>query len=218
MNARQDTSPVAEAQVQALLDRIDTASRRRREAALDGARHFARESLQKARVEARARVAAAVRNEKARIEAAGARARAARQTRLREAAQARDRALLEQAWATLPGGLAALWQGPACRRTWTEGAAAAAGRHLGRGDWELHCPVTFEGQERESLLRQLEALSKGRVAVVTDENLVAGICLRRGLALLDATPEGLLARRRAIAADLLHVLTASDDAEAQAHG
>jgi len=218
MNAGQDTSPVAEAQVQALLDRINAARRQRREAALDGARHFARESLEQAHAEARARVAAAVQHEKARIRAAGAHARAARQTRLRQAAQARDRELLERAWAALPGVLATLWRDPACRRTWTEGAAAAAGQHLARGDWELRCPAGFKGDERESLVQRLEALSKGRVAVVADEGLAAGVCVRRGLALLDATPAGLLARYRTIAADLLHVLTANDPAEAQVNG
>ncbi len=210
-------SPVAQVQVQALLDRIEVATRRRRDAALDGAREFAREALQTARSEARARVAAAVAQEKGRIRAARARTSAARQTRLRQAAQARDRALLNEAWRALPAVLAELWADPACRQTWTGAAAAAAARYLGRGDWELHCPAGFDDHERETLLRHLEVLSKGRVAVVADSGLSAGIRVRRGLALLDATPEGLLARRRAIAADLLHVLTAKA-AEVSPHG
>lgn len=186
---------VLEAQVQALLQRVESSTAQRCASARAAASSQAREIVTSARAEALARVKQAVAQERARLEQGVRQAQAQADLGLRGQAQQRLRALLDQMWKALPGRLEARWRDPGERRTWTLAALEQAGALLPGRPWRIEHGAGWSAQQ----LAETEAAARSRGASAVewaqDPAIGAGLKIRAAGVCLAATVEGLLAPR-----------------------
>lgn len=186
------------AQRAALLALVDDDRRRQCEDVLATADAQAAQLRAQAHAQARARAREAVSAARERRDAALAAAQARRQTRERLARQGRAAQALALAWAELPRELERRWRDPAAREAWMRDALSRASRELGApaAAWQLrHAgPETFAPGA---------APVPAGVACVADAALGAGLRIACGGNVLDASRDGLLADRDAVAAAIL---------------
>ncbi len=195
-----------ERQAQALLDLVEADRAQQCDAILAEARARARAILAEAHRNARrqARQALGDQRQLAQDRLAAARARLQNRRRLRE--QRRSAALLALAWENLPLALLHRWQHPAQRQSWAMHAADAARAALPRSGWTIQHPAGWPDAEREALAAQLANELDAAPEFAADAFLRAGLRLRAGHNVIDATLEGLLADRTSIEAALLNRL------------
>ena len=189
-----------------LLALVEDDRRRQRAALLDTADAQAAALRGQARAEARARVREVLAAARERRDAALAAAEARRQTRLRLARQGRASAALAAAWAALPDELERRWRDPAARAAWLAHVVARAARELpADAPWTLrHAPGATTGE-----LAGATAAAPVAVDCVADPSLRAGLRIARGGNVLDASLDGLLADRDAVAAAVLRAMEAA---------
>lgn len=140
-----------------------------------------------------------------------ARLRAQRQTARAQLAAAERQRCQRQAQAVVDEGLALLlpalcrrWEEPSCRERWVAAALAAALARLPPRGWCLRHPPGLSPAEAAQMLRQLAAAGVAEARCEADPNLAAGIAIGAGDATIDASAEGLLAERAAVAGRLLY--------------
>jgi vacuolar-type H+-ATPase subunit E/Vma4 len=131
------------------------------------------------------------------------RAKAQADTELRLRAHRDASAAIAMAWPLLEAALLACWHDPASRRLWAESALRHAAARLLRGPWKIEHPTDWSESERQSLPSMLPEDGSVKVEFKADADVAAGLRIRAGQALLDATLQGLLADRAAVAAALL---------------
>ena len=194
---------VLEAQTQAMLERVNQhreqrAGEMRAKAAAQSleivrsARTEARESLHRAVVRERARLAQGLRQAEARAELES-----------RRRAQLETRTLLEHMWEQVAAALEDRWRNDAARREWIEAAVAEAAQLLAGQSWRIEHAAGVCAEDRRR--GESRALAGGARAVEwqPDMQLRAGLKVRSPGACLDATVAGLLARREEIEAAFL---------------
>jgi vacuolar-type H+-ATPase subunit E/Vma4 len=185
---------IVQAQREALLRRVareqEMLSRRARDAAEEQARGI----VARAREEAAARVRQAAEEAHRAVGQAVADRRAALETAARQREQTVLRELMDTAWQQLPDVLAGIWAQPEARRAWCDAASALAERTL-MGDGEITIEVDDADRGCQVTMREVAALGPG-------------LRVRRGLATVDATTNGLLASRERIESELLAELDA----------
>jgi len=189
----------AEERMHALLALVDGYREGRRAELLGKAREEARATLLEASRQARRRVHDAIVAERARCAAAVSAAEAQLRTRRRLAHQAREAAMVAAGWERLRSALAARWADPAGRRRWAEASLERAGEVLPRGAWEVRHGPGWPEAERQ-------ALAGPGLTFAAEPAIAAGLRVRAGHNVLDATLEGLLADRKAIEGRLLHLV------------
>jgi hypothetical protein len=175
--------------------RFEAQSRERVRALLVAARHAARE-----------RVRAALVPERRRLREQGLALDARLATQRRLAGQRRLRERLDEAWRRLPESLASRWADTVARARWTAQALAAAAGSLGRGPARVNHAPGWPAPERDAFARALEARGLGPVTFEEDAGAHAGLAVRAGGNLVDATAAGLVADRAAIDARLADAL------------
>jgi hypothetical protein len=188
----------------ALLALVEEDRRRQRAALLEAADAQAAALRAQARAQAKSRTREALDAARERRDAALAAAQARRQTRERLARQGRASAALGAAWAALPGELLRRWQDPAARGAWLAHAMARAARELdGPGaHWRLrHAPGPTAGE-----LAAATAAAPAVVDCTVDPALRAGLRIARDGNVLDASVDGLLSDRDAVASAVLRRL------------
>jgi hypothetical protein len=158
--------------------------------------------LAEARRAARARVRAAIAEERAAFAARVASAEARLATTRRMARQQHRKLLLAEGWKRLPRALAARWDDAQARRAWVDAALDEALAVLPAGAWELSGPASWTGAERAGAVARLAQRAIDATAT-NDETIAAGIRVRSGNAVLDATLAGLLVDRLVIEGRLL---------------
>jgi len=134
-----------------------------------------------------------------------ARARAQLDAELRTQAQRQSARAVADALPLLREALAARWQEPNARQEWTEAVAQLAAKRLQRGDWQVSHPAEWSDAEQKGF-----ADTVGGIVGITfkpDKDVSAGLRISADQATFDATPDGLLADTRTIAALLLDELT-----------
>lgn len=131
------------------------------------------------------------------------RAKAQAETELRLRAHRDASAAIATAWPLLEAALLRRWRDPASRRLWAESALRHAAARLLRSPWKIEHPADWSESERHSVQSMLAEHGFIEVAFEADAELAAGLRIRAGQALLDATPQGLLADRAAVGAALL---------------
>jgi hypothetical protein len=194
---------VLEAQTEAMLERVNVHRERRageiriKAAAqsvdiLRSARTEARESLHRAVVRERARMAQGLRQAEARAELES-----------RRRAQLETRTLLEHMWQQVAAVLENRWGNDAARGEWIAAAIAEAAQLLAGQSWRIEHAAGVSAEERGG--GESRALAGGARAVEwqLDAQLRAGLRVRSPGACLDATVAGLLARREEIEAAFL---------------
>jgi hypothetical protein len=164
----------------------------------------ARTIVTRARQEARMRVRQAVADERRQIERAIGERRAALDTARRRTEQSAFRALVEQAWDRLPGAVAALWQDRTRRERWIAAACSMAARSLlPQLDYVVECEESLAPDAAAQARERLLAAGLEPVTCHDVPGLGAGLRIRAGGAVVDATVAGLLASRERVEAELL---------------
>jgi hypothetical protein len=209
-----DTVSILQTQTEGLLRRVAREQESRILAIRSAAEEQAHAIVTRARQEARARLRQAVDEERRQIERTVGERRAALDTAARRTDQTAFRRLVEQAWQRLPGAVAARWQEAAARARWIEAACDSARCSLRPQPLYV---VEFDdalnphagAQARDRLI----AAGLEPVECRSVNGLGAGLRIRAGGAVVDATVPGLLASRERVEAELLaefdHELEAS---------
>jgi hypothetical protein len=185
----------------ALLALVEDDRKRQCDALRDAAEAQAAALRAQAHAQARARVHEALSAARERRDAALAAAHARRQTRERLLRQGRASAALGAAWAALPGELERRWRDPAARSAWLANALARAARELDGGGtaWRIRHAEGPPAAELDAALGSAPV----RVDRAADPSLRAGLRIAREGNVLDATLDGLLGDRAAVAAAIL---------------
>jgi len=149
-----------------------------------------------------------------RIEAA----RADHRTRLRRRGERAEAQLLAATWPRLRAALLARWGSASGRRGWVEHALRLAGAMLpvpGAGEhWVVHHAPEWIAAERQAVSAALELGLTRQPRFHADRDLVAGVTIACGGALLDASLAGLLRDRPRLEARLLALLATSQSPDA----
>ncbi len=190
------------AQADALLDEIERQTGGECSAVAAAADSEAHDIVARAREAARRHVHDAL----AELRSEGARrlsqARAQADTDARRRAQQRAGEIVRRAWPLLMEALAARWRDPVARAAWIGGAGRQARERLRFSQWNVERPDEWSAEEQGTFCTSLNA-DVCNVTFIVDPALTAGIRIKTANLTLDATPEGLLADRADIAAQLL---------------
>ena len=167
------------------------------------AEHDARAALAQARATARSRMRAAI--EGLRREGARRLARAKAQLETEQRAQAQRQAAqaVSEALPLLRDRLEARWHDAHERRQWTDALARLCATRLRPGAWLIEHPAGWSAGEQRDFTTAIGAGDGIAVSFKADDALSAGLRIKADQALFDATPQGLLADGRTIAALLL---------------
>jgi type II secretory pathway pseudopilin PulG len=159
--------------------------------------------MAQARAVARAQVRAAI--EKLREDGARrlTRAKAQLDTELRARAQQQAAQAVRDAMPLLHEALDARWRDRDGRRLWSEAVARACADRLPPGAWRVEHPRDWNEPEQQQFLTAIGKPVQARFAVA---DIAAGLRVSADQALLDATPQGLLANSTMITALLLDAI------------
>jgi vacuolar-type H+-ATPase subunit H len=206
------------AQSEALLREIEQQAGEECRTAIAAAEQEARTIVAHAHAAARQRVHEAIGELRREGVRRLSRARAQIETAARQSAQRHALKLIERAWPLLADALLARWRDPATRRTWADAAAGYARDRLKAERWAVEHPPGWSADEQLSLCKALGA-ADAAVTFTVDRALAAGIRIKAAGATIDATAQGLLADRAAVAAQLLaEIDKATADANARPGG
>ena len=172
----------------------------------DGAKRDAHGVMAQARAATRRQVHDAI--EKLREEGARrlTRAKAQLETEARGRAQRQAAAAVREALPLLQAALEARWRAQDERRRWIAAVAQLCADRLPRGAWRCAHPRDFSAQEQKQFAA---AVGDGAQMTFETGDMAAGLRVGADQALLDATPQGLLADKIAIAAMLLEEIGAA---------
>jgi hypothetical protein len=201
MNAPQS---IVETQTDALLRRVareqETRCRHAREAAEEQAQALVRRAWEEARV----RLRQAFQEERRSVEQTLADRRAAHDTAARRRSQSSLRAVIDEAWDSLPAALAASWSRADARERWCRAACSAAVKALDPAQGRVLEIDAQAAQDVESVVQAALAAWTGLgLEVRRLAGLGPGLRIRCGRACVDATVPGLLASRERIESELL---------------
>lgn len=132
-----------------------------------------------------------------------ARAKAQIATELRVRDQARAAGNLRDGCPVLVNAVADRWSDPEARRDWAASLADEARLRLRPGAWIVEHPDGWAEDEQAAFLARLGPDCRAEVTFRRAEDFDAGLRIRATGAVLDATPERLLADKPAIQALLL---------------
>lgn len=173
---------------------------------LEGAEQEARELLQQAYRKVRRhlhrRVVAERSRARARIEAA----QAEQTTRERMSRERWHLVLLETAWPRLEKALLERWGRPDDRREWVSHFVGEALATVPRQAWTIQHAPDLDSAYQEAVRAELTPKLEHAPIFRADPKIRAGLIIRSGDAVLDATLDGLLADRRRMEARLLALL------------
>jgi hypothetical protein len=203
-----------DAQVEAMLQRVNRTHQQRCDEMRAAADSQAQEILRSSRAEARANVRKAVAQERLRITQGLRQAEASAELEARRRAQSETRRLLECMWTEIADALEARWRDPEHRRAWVEAALRQADLLLNAStSWRIEHGPGWSPEER-SALEQSAAKHNACTAEWTYEpELRAGVRIRSDGVCLDATVQGLLAHRADIESAFLAEYLAVADKE-----
>lgn len=168
----------------------------------------ARAVLAQARAAARAQVHQAIEELRAEGALKLTRAKAQLDTEKRARAQSQDAAAVREALPLLRAALNERWQKLESREQWIAAVARLAAGRLQRGAWRVAHPPGWSEQERKQFKAALGDGSDLKLSFQADKHIEAGLRISADKAVLDATPDGLLADSATIAAMLLQEIGA----------
>lgn len=163
-----------------------------------------RGALAQARKAARGRVREAIGELRREGELRLARAHAQLDAELRSTAQRQSARAVANAMPMLREALAARWRETEARKEWIAAIAQLAAKRLQRGAWQVAHPADWNAEEQKGFS---DAVGADGITFKADKTVSAGLRIAADQATLDATPDGLLADTRTIAALLLDELT-----------
>jgi len=194
---------ILDLQVQSVMDALRTQQQRRcREIEIDVSRK-AEQLLADSRRRMRERVHKAVVEERQRRETALLDARHRIETAGRRRVQQHYREFLHAAMPLLQDAFEARWRDTGARRAWCEMLIGEAADALPPEAWTVEHPGGWSADDTQWLRQAFGARGLPAPELRQDTGIAAGLRVRLGSACLDATLEGLAAKRHAIEARLL---------------
>lgn len=184
-----------EAQVEAMLQRVERDRDQRCGQLRAAAESQARELLRSGRTEARANMHKAVAQERARVTQGLRQAEARAELEARWRAQRETQRILQQMWQEIPGVLEARWRIPEHRQSWIEAAVRQAGLLLNARAWRIEHGGGWPDAERRQLEQLAAAQGVHAIEWSSEADTLAGIRIRCEGVCLDATIRGLTVRR-----------------------
>ncbi|MBD5805251.1 hypothetical protein AZOA_47010 [Azoarcus sp. Aa7] len=178
-----------DARCRAILAPAEAEAAARLAAALQATRRGLRRALAGEREALRAQVNAAL---------------AQRDAALRQRHQRLAQAAVDEGWALLASALCRRWQEPQTRQCWIAAALDVARARLPPGGWSIRHPPGMAPAETAAMQQALAAQGVSDARCEAAAGIAAGIEIRVGDACLDATVDGLLADRAAVAGRLVH--------------
>lgn len=198
-----ETPGIVEAQTTALLKLLDTTRAQKTAVLTQETDQQITDILRGARRLGREKLARAVRQERAHSRHVLRHLEAAVETRRNQVDRDRDAALLKVAWPRLEAALAARWSDPEARYAWLHAALNIALRVLPEGAWRIRHPAGVTPDEISAALGEEASGVRLSMEFHEDPDMESGLVIETGATRLDATPAGLLVRRRAIESALL---------------
>lgn len=198
-----EASPIPAPQFEALARDIERQLKKETGAVIAAAQTNARAIVAQARADARRRVHDAI--EDLRREGAErlASAKAQLETELRGRAQQRAAQAVSDGLPVLRAELDARWRDPRSRRQWTDAVARLCTLRLRPGAWCVEHPADWSEPERRDFVAMIGQRDGLDVSFKADSEMKSGLRIKADQALLDATPQGLLADSRTVAAMIL---------------
>jgi F0F1-type ATP synthase membrane subunit b/b' len=129
-----------------------------------------------------------------------ARAEAQRDTEARRRAQRQAATAIAEALPMLRGALAERWTDAEQRMAWTSAIARVATARLAPGAWLVEHPAGWSEAEQRAFAGE----AGGKLDFRAADDIGAGLRISADQAVLDGTPDGLLADERTVAAMLLN--------------
>jgi F0F1-type ATP synthase membrane subunit b/b' len=188
-------------QSDALVREIEHQLREERSAIVAGAKRDAHTVVAQARAAARAQVHEAIEKLREEGDLRLTRAKAQLDMQKRVRAQQQAAKAVSDSLPLLRKALAERWRKVDARRQWTDAIARQCASRLRHGAWQVDHPPDWSEQEQKQFATAIGDESK--VTFRPDKTIVCGLRVTADQAVLDATPEGLLADSATIAAMLL---------------
>ena len=168
------------------------------------AEHDARAIIAQARATAQRRVHEAIQEMRREGTRRLARANAQIETEQRARAQRLATQAVGDALLLLREELDARWRDPQNRRQWTDAVARLCVMRLRPGAWRIEHPRDWSEPEQRDFMATIgERDGVDEISFKADCDLKSGLRIKADQAVFDATPQGLLADRRTIAATIL---------------
>jgi len=95
------------------------------------------------------------------------------------------------------------WRAAESRKQWAEAIARLCVLRLRPGSWRVVHPASWSAPEQREFASLIGARNDGELDFTVDDAVKAGLRIEADGAVLDATPPGLLADRRFVAAQIL---------------
>jgi hypothetical protein len=202
------TSVIPSLQSDALVREIDRQLKHENEAIAATAKRDAQAIMAQARAAARAQVHEAI--EKLREEGARrlSHAKAQIDFEIRARVQRQAAQAVRDALPLLREALDRRWREGESRRQWTDAVARLCGDRLRPGAWRIAHPRDWSEQERKQFLTVLGKGDGLNVSFHVDGAITAGLRIDADQAVMDTTPEGLLADATTVAALMLEEIGA----------
>lgn len=198
---------VLDAQVTALLQRVNDHSTARCQQLQDETQQQVRDILRDARKQARQNMHQTAARERVRMEQSRRQTQAAVALSQREHTARHMQQVLDAMWRSLPEVMQARWTDPKQRCAWIQAAVSEADRVLGGRDWNIEhgADVTPDecAQWLQHRVRHPGQPGPSNVVWRLDAGISAGIRIRAANACLDATIAGLLSNRADVEAAFL---------------
>ena len=190
-------------QSHALAREVEQQLKNETSAVIAAAESDTRAIIAQARADARRRVHEAI--IELRREGAGRRARAEaqRETEQRARAQRLAAQAVSNGFPLLREELDARWRDRQQRRQWTDAAARLAPSRLRPGRWSIEHPPDWSEPEQRDFAATISERDGVEISFQADGDLKSGLRIKADQAVFDATPQGLLADGRTIAATIL---------------
>jgi len=125
------------------------------------------------------------------------------ETELRARAQRQAAQAVSDGFPMLREELDARWRDQQSRRQWTDAVARLCPLRLRPGAWCVEHPADWSGPEQRNFMAAIGERDGVHISFKAGGEIKSGLRIKADQAVLDATPQGLLADRRTIAALIL---------------
>ena len=198
-----DASPIVEAQLQRLLEIIESYQNEACTKLLNETQAEAGDTKRQAFRAARIRVKQDIETSRQSIEQAMKTAKAAVETVEKQRQYVAIHDYLEESWRQLGDLLRQRWETPETRGRWLDGAVSKALHVLPSSVWQIEHPENWSEEERHAVAAKISANSVPAPDFAVNKELTIGIRLLANGAIVDASIDGIMADRGRIEAEFL---------------
>jgi vacuolar-type H+-ATPase subunit H len=189
---------IVDAQVQRLLDIVESWRKQQCDVLVERARQESRRVIRQAYQSARRNVHEDILVTRRQIGDTLAAARARQHTLMMQQRHAAASSFLDLCWGALADQLQARWQQPEARRAWVAKIVSTATALVPARTWLIEHPGDWPDAEQEALCAQVKTGAAGEIRFRADPGMTAGIRISTDGAIIDGSLQGLMADRNAI--------------------